>query len=144
MSLFPKFQFSPTPAKPAKPAKDQGKFSGFSDISRERGFSENNMDYLETIYHGFTLAELEAEAAYDWQDIQHDPEQLEVFAHAIQTRRMRESGLRPAHYTKAAECTHCGPVWLWEDAPDVVMGCPWCFVRVAGKLVPRPQEGVGA
>lgn len=99
---------------------------------------EDHVPAKQAKVRGFPLAELEAEAADDWKEMQHNPEQLEAFAHAIQTRRMRESGLRPAHYTKAAECTHCGPVWLWKDAPHRVMGCPWCFVRVAGKLVPRP------
>ncbi len=79
----------------------------------------------EPTYHGFTLAELKAEAADDWQEIQNDPGQLEAFAKSLSQRRGMAKGKVPAHYTKAAECTHCGSVWLWEDAPDVAMGCPW-------------------
>jgi hypothetical protein len=90
--------------------------------------------------HGLTLAELEAEAADDWQEIQHNPGQLEAFAHAVQTRHMRESGLRPLHYTQRAECAHCGPVWLWEGAPDNVSGCPWCFNRATDVRIPRPPR----
>ena len=97
----------------------------------------------KTTYHGFTLAELKAEATDDWQEIQNAPRQLEAFAKSLAQRRDMANGKVPNHYTKAAECTHCGPVWLWEDAPDVVMGCPWCFVRVAGKPIPRPQEYMG-
>ena len=89
----------------------------------------------EPTYHGFTLAELEAEAADDWQEIQHDPGQLEAFAHALKTTRTRQRGERPDHYTKAVECAVCGPVWLWDGAPDKVQGCPWCL---NSGHIPRP------
>ena len=90
---------------------------------------------FKVTYHGFTLAELEAEAADDWQEIQNDPGQLEAFAHALKTTRTRQQGERPDYYTKAAECAVCGPVWLWEGAPDNVQGCPWC---INSGPVPRP------
>lgn len=43
----------------------------------------------------FTLAELEAEAAGGWQEIQNDPGQLEAFAHALNTTRTHQRGERP-------------------------------------------------
>lgn len=81
----------------------------------------------ESHYHGLTLVELEREAADDWPDIRDDPEQLDAFAHALSTTRTRQRGERPDHYTKAAECAYCGPVWLWEGAPGHVSACPWCL-----------------
>jgi len=78
-------------------------------------------------YNGYTLAELVAEAADDWQEIQNAPEQLEAFAKSLTQRRDMVIGIVPAHYTKAVQCAHCGPVWLWEGAPDNVQGCPWCM-----------------
>ncbi len=89
----------------------------------------------EITYHRFTLAELEAEAADDWQEIHNDPVQLEAFAHALRTSETRQRGERPDHYTQAAECARCGPVWLWEGAPDYVVNCPWCLNNGP---VPRP------
>lgn len=93
----------------------------------------------ETI-RGIPLVELRELAGNDWPELQNDPGQLESFAHAIQTRHMRESGLRPAHYTQRSECVACGPVWLWKGAPRHVEACPWCFNRHTGITVPRPSE----
>jgi len=107
-------------------------------VKSENGFSLGGLATLATLatnteaeqtYHGFTLAELEIEAVDDWLEIQNDPGQLEAFAHACKTTRTRQRGERPDHYTKQSECAHCGPVWLWEGAPDQVSGCPWCLNR---------------
>ena len=89
----------------------------------------------EVTCHGFTLNELEAETADDWQDIQHEPDQLKAFAHALRTTQARLKGERPDHYTKAVECAVCGPVWLWQGAPDKMDACPWCL---NSGPVPRP------
>ena len=113
-------------------------------MKSENGFSLEGLTKLanlanyspEPTYHGFTLAELEAEAADDWQEIQSDPGQLEAFAHALKTTRTRWRGEEPDHYTKAAECAVCGPVWLWEGAPDNVQACPWCL-----NIGPVPRPG---
>jgi len=40
-------------------------------------------------------------------------------------------GVSPTHYTKAALCARCGPIWLWFSGK--VLGCPWCWNRVADK-----------
>lgn len=51
-------------------------------------------------------------------------------------RREMNQGKRPSHYTERATCKHCGPVWLWIS--DEVLGCPWCWNRVAARPIPRP------
>jgi len=51
----------------------------------------------------------------------------------IQHQQM-EAGIVPGHYTQPSECASCGPVWLWEGAPDKVHGCPWCHH-------PAPPQG---
>lgn len=51
--------------------------------------------------------------------------------------RMRE-GIAPPGWTQASYCRRCGPVRLWQGAPPVVLGCPWCHIRRAGGIVPRP------
>ncbi len=68
-------------------------------------------------------------------------EEAEAFAHAMQTRRMRERGEVPPHYTSTTICRHCGPVPIFEGVPDRVDGCPWCFNRVQG--LPVPTKGTG-
>lgn len=40
--------------------------------------------------------------------------------------------------TQAATCDGCGPVLLALGAPDRVGNCLWCFMRRAGKAIPRP------
>ncbi len=87
-------------------------------------------------YHGLTLAELKEAAGEDWPDIEHDSKAMEALGHAIQTRRMREHGEVPAHYTATTLCARCGPVPIFPGCPETVLGCPWCFNRVQGLPVP--------
>lgn len=60
----------------------------------------------------------------------------------VQSERM-DAGNVPAGYTMAAQCSGCGPVWLWPGAPARVIACPWCFRRKAGKAIPRPPISCG-
>jgi len=96
--------------------------------------SEAAREYPEgrTVIHGTPISELRDLTGDDWPEIKNDPDALDSFAHAVSTRRMRESGRRPSHYTQVSICKHCGPVWLWEGAPEHVQGCPWCFNRLRG------------
>jgi hypothetical protein len=88
--------------------------------------------------HGLTVAELEEEAGEDWTEVRDDPKVLEALAHAVVTRRQRERGECPPHWTERCECAGCGPVYLWPRSPARVLGCPWCFNRAEGRPIPRP------
>ena len=67
--------------------------------------------------HGLTLAELEEAAGEDWPEVRDDPAVLEALAHAVVTRRQRERGECPPHWTEHCECAGCGPVYLWRGSP---------------------------
>lgn len=54
----------------------------------------------------------------------------------VQVREM-DQGKCPAHYTEWATCAQCGPIWLWFAGE--VLGCPWCWNRVANRRIPRPH-----
>ena len=88
--------------------------------------------------YGLTLDDLEEIAGAEWPEVRDHPKQLEAFAHMVATRRLRELGEVPQHYSTVTRCDGCGPVWLWPGAPNRVMACPWCFNRFAGRPVPRP------
>ncbi len=90
--------------------------------------------------HGLTLADLKQSARLDWPKIQEDRATLEALARAIQIRRMRERGEVPPHYTSTTICRYCGPVPIFPGVGEQVEGCPWCFNRVRGLSVPRPQK----
>ncbi len=90
--------------------------------------------------HGLTLADLQQAAGRDWPEIENDPATLEALARAIQTRRMRERGEVPPHYTEVTVCAHCGPVPIFPGASERVLGCPWCFNRIQRLPVPRPKQ----
>ncbi len=92
--------------------------------------------------HGLTLADLKQSAGLDWPEIPEDRATLEALARAIQIRRMRERGEVPPHYTSTSICWHCGPVPIFPGVGEQVEGCPWCFNRVRGLSVPRPQKCV--
>ncbi len=83
------------------------------------------------------LAETQRIAA-DEPNLNDDERQALI--RAIQTRRMRERGEVPPHYTSTTICQHCGPVPIFPGVGEQVEGCPWCFNRVRGLSVPRPQK----
>lgn len=87
---------------------------------------------------GLTLAELEEAAGEDWPEVRDDPQVLEALAHAVITRRQRERGERPSHWSETCDCADCGPVYLWRGSPASVLGCPWCLNRAEGQPIPRP------
>lgn len=90
--------------------------------------------------YGLTLADLKAVAGPDWSEVQHNPALLDALARALRTRRLRERGEVPAHYTAVTVCEHCGPVPIFQGVPEKVAGCPWCFNRIRGLTVPKATK----
>ena len=88
--------------------------------------------------HGLTLAELEEAAGEDWPGLRDDLTVLQALANAVVTRRQRERGECPPHWTEHCDYAGCGPVFLWPGSPARVLGCPWCFNRAEGRAIPRP------
>jgi len=95
---------------------------------------------VRKVIQDIPLSEIRKLAGDDYTQIQNNPDAWNSFAYAVATRRMRESGKRPDYYTQKSICCHCGPVWLWEGAPAHVDGCPWCFNRVKGMFIPKPES----
>ncbi len=79
---------------------------------------------------------LSSEDIEDWCKGSISGETLAAFARSLVQRREMEQGKRPDNYTEDATCQHCGPIWLWF--PGEVIGCPWCWNRVADRPIPRP------
>jgi len=63
---------------------------------------------------------------------------LRSFAIACVWTAFRRQGIAPPTWTEAAHCDKCGPVYLW--APIKVTGCPWCWNRLHGVNIPRPEH----
>ena len=66
------------------------------------------------------------------------PDALAAYLRALARRQRMAAGEVPAGWTRPVACAGCGPVLLWPDAPDAVIGCPWCHHRKAGRIMPRP------
>lgn len=79
---------------------------------------------------------LAAEDIDDWRNGEISADTLATFARSLVQRQVMSQGKLPYHYTEQATCEHCGPIWLWFSGE--VLGCPWCWNRVAGKPIPRP------
>ena len=86
--------------------------------------------------YGLTLADIQDAAGPDWCEVEANPVLFETVARAVATRRMRERGEVPAHYTSTTVCRHCGLVPIFPGVPETVDGCPWCFNRAAGRPIP--------
>ena len=90
-------------------------------------------------WHGFTRSELLSLAGPDERSaLEADPDLLEAFAFALRLTEIRACGERPDHYTRAAYCTNCGPVWLFPGGAKRVLGCPWCENKANGLPIPLP------
>jgi hypothetical protein len=106
-------------------------------------------------YHGFTLADLEAEAhADEWSEAKDRPDALKAFALALLEGRQQDAGIVPDRFTKLARCQGCGAVmvpagwptkrvkarlgWVATETWEECAGCPWCRLRLSGKAYPKP------
>lgn len=76
-----------------------------------------------------------------------DARQLAAYLAMLADTADRHAGRVPAGDTAAMHCEKCGPVWTHPDIAEVLpvvggwprgLGCPWCFVRKAGRDVPHP------
>lgn len=90
--------------------------------------------------YGIPISELRELAGKDWPECERDPAVLESFVRAVQTRRLRERGETPPHYTSTTTCRHCGTVPIFPGCPARVEACVWCLNRHAGKPVPVIQK----
>jgi hypothetical protein len=70
-------------------------------------------------------------------------DELAAYLRLLDASARMERGERPAEYNAASWCDGCGPVWLWAGLPARVVGCPWCRLRKAGRLIPRPPVRCG-
>ena len=114
--------------------------SNFADIA-DSALGDSNL--LKTI--GIAVEDLPITAKEVWdalapEDIEEwkrgeiSIDTLRAFAGAIVERREMARGMVPTNYTERATCEQCGPVWLWFSG--TVLGCPWCFNRLAGRPIP--------
>lgn len=79
---------------------------------------------------------LAAEDIEAWHNGTISGDTLAAFARSLVQRREMNLGKRPDHYTEHATCKQCGSIWLWFSSE--VLGCPWCWNRLADKPIPRP------
>lgn len=63
---------------------------------------------------------------------------LRSYAFACVWTDFRRQGIAPPGWDQAAHCDRCGLVLLW--APIHVAGCPWCWNRIRGFKIPRPEQ----
>lgn len=70
-------------------------------------------------------------------------EVLTAYLRALDAAARMDAGMPPTGWTVARYCKGCGPVVLWNECPQVVTACPWCFRRKAGRYVPRPLVQCG-
>ena len=128
-----------------KPAAPSNCADNADSASRDPG--EDGSRLLEALTHacrGLTIKPREVRDALAPEDIEGlrcgevSGETLVTFAASLHQRRDMERGIRPASYTEQATCAQCGPIWLWT--PGQVLGCPWCWNRICGLLIPRPHR----
>ena len=87
-----------------------------------------------------SLRELQERAGSDWDEVSANPAKLKSFAELMMITDMRHRGIVPDHYTATTNCKHCGPVPIFEGCWPESDGCPWCFNRLQGLLMPNNED----
>lgn len=119
------------PAPPKPPKVSSG---GFGSTHREAVLKNS---FLSRAANAVDLPVADLAAALEGEDLDAlTADELQSFAQMVAQRRLMERGEVPTHFNQVAHCRSCGPVWLWFSGE--VLGCPWCWNRVAGKPIPRP------
>lgn len=135
-------------ANPANPANLPGRASRDSQDSRDSqadDVSEARLRLLALVADEIlprqqvdALPGVEVIACAGYGDTE-----LRAYLQSLEQGRVMDAGLIPNGYTAPVYCAGCGPVLLWPSCPQVVMACPWCFRRKAGKPIPRPMVRCG-
>jgi hypothetical protein len=68
---------------------------------------------------------------------------LAGYVRGLERDERMAAGRLPPGWDFAATCEGCGPVWLPEGSPPLVIACPWCWHRKAGTTLPRPPVSCG-
>ena len=119
--------------------------SGATPDPQEIAAAEYVGALLEALEYLTTDSQISARSAFEaltpddrdgWGRGEVTQDHLQAFVSTLETAAMRRNGDRPPHYSRAAECARCGPVWLWETVS--VQTCPWCINRLADLPIPRP------
>jgi len=113
--------------------------------SADIAYKESKLiDALTAICHNLPITpmevynELSQEDVEGWHVGKVNTGELKAFTHSLVQFHEMEQGTIPAHFTELATCKGCGPIWLWRSGE--VLGCCWCYVRGAGKPIPRPFD----
>jgi len=115
-----------------------------ADIADSAEGDSKLLEALSSACRGLPIAPTEVRDALAPEDIEEwinsdiSTETVATVARSVVQRREMDQGKVPVHYTERATCKQCGPVWLWFAGE--VLGCPWCWNRVAGRPIPRPQS----
>ena len=113
-----------------------------ADIADSAEGESKLLEALSAACRGLTITSAEVRDALapedieDWRKGDISAKTLAAFARSLVHRREMNLGKVPAHFTERATCKRCGPVWLWFAGE--VLGCPWCWNRLAGRPIPRP------
>ena len=122
---------------------DQGNSADIADIADIAYENPKLLEALSTACAELPIKPIEVRDALATEDIdawnqgEIGIDTLAAFARSLVQRREMERGKVPAHFTERATCKRCGPVWLWFRGE--VLGCPWCWNRLKGRPIPRPQ-----
>lgn len=133
--------------QPSKPSKTP--FEGFEGI--HTGHYQKKADEEATLTEALTNATaklpitvaevrdaMSPEDIEDWHHGNISIDTLSAFARCLVQRWEMNQGKVPQNFTEHAICEQCGPIWSWFAGK--VLGCPWCWNRVADRPIPRPTS----
>lgn len=132
----------PVPGDPAVPAQNNNGERLALEVLRDRLLTRAANERLPmALIHAIPDEELA-----EWELLPDHT--LQACLRALDASLDIAAGRVPESFTVASCCPLCGPVWLSARLHPLALTCPWCFLRRAGKTIPRirlrenPTSGV--
>ena len=114
----------------------------FLERNKQRNFCATEKLHGDSniLKHGISMQELEKFLGEDWDDYKDNPKALEFWSDLLFTNALMDQGKAPDNFTAITYCNLCGYVYVPPELTNGgnVLGCPWCFNRVKGLIIPKP------
>jgi hypothetical protein len=105
---------------------------------------KNSMTCLQEDYgeYGAMFDPLTQFFLADWDDVKNNPVVITLCIETLQNRRLMTQGIAPPNFTAITHCYCCGDVYVPLTLVNNgnVIWCMWCFNRLYGLPIPRPNK----
>lgn len=137
-AIFKTYPYQEVEEKEKQAVGNTSQLSQFPLFPGTEGVKKSNSISLK-----LDLEKLKMFLGKDWEDYKDNQEALVLLADMLFKKQLIEQGQVPSNFTAITCCSSCGYVYVPPALVNggKVLGCPWCWNRVKGLLIPRIHTG---